>query len=249
MVYTFIFKQALLYSDHDFDSSPMIVIVIWFGLNIINTLYKYMWDLIKDWGLLRVWTFKHFLLRTTLMQRAIWYYLAMIYDLVARLLWLIIFLLRYHIPSMWWDTEFMLLGITVSEIMRRFIWNIFRLENEHLHNADNFRVVSEIPLPFPMDVEANEREDQEYRQQVVHNIKTKLTSFSGPLGALFRRIIMTSEDEAYSSDEESEEKKEKPKEKPKPAQTPRPKKEEAKPKKLLNSSKSVPASLNRYIDK
>ena len=28
------------------------------------------------------------------------------------------------------------------------MWNFFRLENEHLHNCDNFRATKEIAVPF-----------------------------------------------------------------------------------------------------
>ena len=32
--------------------------------------------------------------------------------------------------------------IACCEIVRRGIWNMFRLENEHLHNCDNYRAIS-----------------------------------------------------------------------------------------------------------
>jgi hypothetical protein len=257
MMYTFIFKQILLYSDLDFESVPIVVPIIWFGILIINTLYKYIWDIVKDWGLLRVFTWKHFLLRNTLMQRALWYYLALVLNLLVRMLWFIVFLLRYNIPSRWWDTEFMLFGLLVAEVLRRFIWNIFRLENEHLHNADNFRVVSEIPLPFPMDVEANAREDREYRQQLLNNIKDKLTGFSGPIGAFFRKVWKV-EDDSYS-DEEEEAQHEKEREmirkqkiklkKKKAAKKDNKDKEEKIQTKKMSMSKSVPVSLNHLVNK
>ncbi|KAB2093781.1 hypothetical protein ES319_A02G116400v1 [Gossypium barbadense] len=34
------------------------------------------------------------------------------------------------------------------EIIRRGIWNFFRLENEHLNNVGKFRVFKSEPLPF-----------------------------------------------------------------------------------------------------
>ena len=36
------------------------------------------------------------------------------------------------------------------EVFRRFIWNFFRLENEHLNNCGNFRAVRDISVA-PMD--------------------------------------------------------------------------------------------------
>ncbi|MBA0606826.1 hypothetical protein Godav_019228 [Gossypium davidsonii] len=34
------------------------------------------------------------------------------------------------------------------EIIRRGIWNFFRLENEHLNNVGKFRAFKSVPLPF-----------------------------------------------------------------------------------------------------
>lgn len=36
----------------------------------------------------------------------------------------------------------------VIELFRRFVWNIFRLENEQLSNIDQYRVTVDVPLPF-----------------------------------------------------------------------------------------------------
>lgn len=36
------------------------------------------------------------------------------------------------------------------EVFRRFVWNYFRLENEHLNNCGNFRAVRDISVA-PMD--------------------------------------------------------------------------------------------------
>jgi hypothetical protein len=37
------------------------------------------------------------------------------------------------------------------EVLRRVQWNFFRLENEHLGNADQYRVTREVPLPYSFD--------------------------------------------------------------------------------------------------
>jgi hypothetical protein len=37
------------------------------------------------------------------------------------------------------------------EALRRFQWNFFRLENEHIGNADQYRVTREMPLPYAVD--------------------------------------------------------------------------------------------------
>lgn len=41
--------------------------------------------------------------------------------------------------------------LAVLEIVRRIIWNVFRLENEQLNNCGLFRATKDIPLPFTVD--------------------------------------------------------------------------------------------------
>lgn len=41
------------------------------------------------------------------------------------------------------------------EVFRRFIWNYFRLENEHLNNCGNFRAVRDI-FVAPLSVDSHE---------------------------------------------------------------------------------------------
>uniref|UniRef100_A0A1I8IUQ0 EXS domain-containing protein n=1 Tax=Macrostomum lignano TaxID=282301 RepID=A0A1I8IUQ0_9PLAT len=47
-------------------------------------------------------------------------------------------------------------GLALLEVFRRFIWNYFRLENEHLNNCGQFRAVRDInikPVDVPMDAD------------------------------------------------------------------------------------------------
>jgi len=39
-------------------------------------------------------------------------------------------------------------GVAIGEVYRRFEWNFFRMENEHLNNCGQFRAIKDIPLPF-----------------------------------------------------------------------------------------------------
>lgn len=42
-------------------------------------------------------------------------------------------------------------SLAMLEILRRVIWNVFRLENEQLNNCGLFRATKDIPLPFDVD--------------------------------------------------------------------------------------------------
>ncbi|KAJ7033656.1 hypothetical protein C8F04DRAFT_1103695 [Mycena alexandri] len=37
------------------------------------------------------------------------------------------------------------------EMLRRWQWNFYRVENEHLGNVDQYRVTREVPLPYSLD--------------------------------------------------------------------------------------------------
>lgn len=48
------------------------------------------------------------------------------------------------------EREIMLSILAPLEVFRRFVWNYFRLENEHLNNCGRFRAVRDISVA-PMD--------------------------------------------------------------------------------------------------
>ncbi|KAH9774012.1 phosphate transporter PHO1 [Citrus sinensis] len=47
--------------------------------------------------------------------------------------------------------------VASPEIIRRSIWNFFRLENEHLSNVGKYRAFKSVPLPFNDDEDEEER--------------------------------------------------------------------------------------------
>ena len=40
--------------------------------------------------------------------------------------------------------------IAVGEVFRRFMWNFFRMENEHMMNVRRFIASRDVPLPFSL---------------------------------------------------------------------------------------------------
>lgn len=48
------------------------------------------------------------------------------------------------------EGELMMTILSPCEVFRRFMWNYFRLENEHLNNCGKFRAVRDISVA-PMD--------------------------------------------------------------------------------------------------
>ncbi len=137
---------------------------MWFFLaaNIFSTCYKYYWDIVKDWGLCSFSKdVKYKGLRKDIVFNPILYYAAIVLNLLLRFMWVIVFSLRMA-ANLKLDMQYFLFFVAFAEIFRRFVWNIFRLENEHLNNCGKFRAVSDIPLPFeaPPDDEEQDQEDE-----------------------------------------------------------------------------------------
>ncbi|XP_057417468.1 phosphate transporter PHO1 homolog 1-like isoform X2 [Lotus japonicus] len=109
------------------------------------TVYQLYWDFVKDWGLFQM-NSKNPGLRNELMLRtkAI-YYFSMGLNFTLRLAWL-----QTVLHSSFEDVDYRVTSLFLAalEVIRRGLWNFFRLENEHLNNAGKFRAVKTVPLPF-----------------------------------------------------------------------------------------------------
>ncbi|KAK4780877.1 hypothetical protein SAY87_016983 [Trapa incisa] len=109
------------------------------------TVYQLYWDFVKDWGLLQTNSKNPWLRNELMLRRKSIYYLSMALNLVLRLAWLQT-VLHYNFGSV--DYRVTGLFLAALEVIRRGLWNFYRLENEHLNNAGKFRAVKTVPLPF-----------------------------------------------------------------------------------------------------
>jgi xenotropic and polytropic retrovirus receptor 1 len=75
------------------------------------------------------------------------YYFAIFTNILGRFGWILYLPITGPNP----DARIGIIG--VAEVFRRFQWNFFRLENEHLGNVDQLRATREVPLPYMMDME------------------------------------------------------------------------------------------------
>lgn len=46
--------------------------------------------------------------------------------------------------------------IALSEVLRRGLWTLFRVENEHCNNVGRFRASRDVPLPYEIEDESNQ---------------------------------------------------------------------------------------------
>ncbi|XP_068636668.1 phosphate transporter PHO1 homolog 3 [Aristolochia californica] len=114
----------------------------------IAALVSTYWDLVLDWGLLQRGSKNRWLRDKLLIPHKSVYFTAIVLNILLRFAWLQ--------SVLNFDVSFLhrkaLVAIVASlEIIRRGIWNFFRLENEHLNNVGKYRAFKSVPLPFNYD--------------------------------------------------------------------------------------------------
>ncbi|KAK9360116.1 EXS family protein [Lipomyces starkeyi] len=113
----------------------------------INTIYSTFWDLFMDWSLFQT-NSKFALLRDELGFRNPWYYYcAMVVDPLLRLNWIFYVIFPVQVQQ----SAALSFLISLVEVIRRFVWIFFRMENEHCTNVGRFIASRDMPLPYELD--------------------------------------------------------------------------------------------------
>nr|POE68387.1 phosphate transporter pho1 like 9 [Quercus suber] len=107
------------------------------------------WDVVIDWGLLRRNSKNPWLRDKLLVSKRSVYFVAMVLNVVLRLAWMQSVLGFTETPFL--HRQALVAIVACLEILRRGIWNFFRLENEHLNNVGKYRAFKSVPLPFYYD--------------------------------------------------------------------------------------------------
>ncbi|KAG1862041.1 EXS family protein/ERD1/XPR1/SYG1 family protein [Suillus subalutaceus] len=129
--------------------------ILWCLSAVIYSLYGCAWDFAMDWSICRPHA-KYPLLRRELVytSQIPLYYVAMVTNFFIRFLWV------FYIPNWpYFNTRSFISAL--MEMVRRVVWNFYRLENEHLGNMDQYRITREVPLPYPFDNPQLEDDDDE----------------------------------------------------------------------------------------
>ncbi|KAL2329938.1 hypothetical protein Fmac_017519 [Flemingia macrophylla] len=112
----------------------------------IATIVNTYWDIVIDWGLLRRNSRNPWLREKLSVTNGSVYFVAMVLNVILRLAWMqSVFGIR-EAPFL--HRTALTALVACLEILRRGIWNFFRLENEHLNNVGNYRAFKSVPLPF-----------------------------------------------------------------------------------------------------
>ncbi|KAI3761967.1 hypothetical protein L1987_52390 [Smallanthus sonchifolius] len=114
--------------------------------SVFATIFNTYWDMVMDWGLLCRNSENPWLRDKLILPNRSIYFIAMVLNVILRLAWMQTVMGIHEAPFLHRNA---LIAIIASlEIIRRGLWNFFRLENEHLNNVGKFRVVKSVPLPF-----------------------------------------------------------------------------------------------------
>jgi len=96
---------------------------LWVLACVFNMMYSLFWDIVMDWGLFQE-GLRGGIGRQILFPRA-WYSRALVFDICGRLMWA----MRYS-PLVGFNTVSFVTVSEVTEVCRRLMWNLFRIEWE-----------------------------------------------------------------------------------------------------------------------
>ncbi|GFN77603.1 xenotropic and polytropic retrovirus receptor 1 [Plakobranchus ocellatus] len=145
VIFSTIYKiQVELYGEH--YRQTHFCFYLWVASAVISSIYTYIWDIKMDWGLLDKNAGENKGLREEVVYPyKFYYYAAMVEDFILRFTWtLTVSVIEdqgHHYFSLILKT-----CLACLEVFRRFVWNFFRLENEHLNNCGQFRAVRDISI-------------------------------------------------------------------------------------------------------
>ena len=155
---------------------------------LINTLYTSSWDIMMDWSLLQSGSKNKFLRDNLFFKRPIYYYCAMVIDVILRFQWIFYAFFTSQIQQLA-VTSFC---VALAELIRRFIWIFFRVENEHCTNVTLFRASRNSPLPYSIS------------SRVERSIRKLVELKYNNLGSTERLQRSSSIERAHQDDEETE---------------------------------------------
>ncbi|CAM8956144.1 unnamed protein product [Rhodiola kirilowii] len=138
---------------YSLNNGAVWMILAW-ATSIVSAVYSLYWDLVVDWGLLKRNSKNKWLRDKLMIPNKGVYFVAMVLNVLLKFAWLQT-VLNFQVLVM--HRQLFLTVVASLEIIRRGIWNFFRLENEHLNNVGKFRAFKSVPLPFIYDEDDKEQ--------------------------------------------------------------------------------------------
>jgi len=154
-----------LYRLHVRTDSARTYRTIFIVFAALNAIYCSLWDVFMDWSLGNLYA-KHRGLRTHLAYRRKWvYYAAIVFDVVLRHQWILYAIFTEDLQH----SSAVSFFVGLAEVLRRGVWALFRVENEHTNNVLKFRASRDIPLPYQLpenaETGAPEQESETVRRR------------------------------------------------------------------------------------
>uniref|UniRef100_A0A669EEY6 Xenotropic and polytropic retrovirus receptor 1b n=1 Tax=Oreochromis niloticus TaxID=8128 RepID=A0A669EEY6_ORENI len=130
----------------DTGSEAQIFFYLYIGCLAVSSCYTLVWDLKMDWGLFDRNAGENTFLREEIVYpHKAYYYSAIVEDVLLRFGWILTVTVTTLVT---FDgiSDIFATVLAPLEVFRRFVWNFFRLENEHLNNCGEFRAVRDISV-------------------------------------------------------------------------------------------------------
>ena len=135
--------------------------IVFIVFAIFNALYCSIWDIFMDWSLGNFFS-KNVGLRNHLAFRKKWpYYAAIVFDVVLRQQWIFYAIFVEDLQH----SSVVSFCVALMEVLRRGVWSLFRVENEHTNNVAKFRASRDIPLPYKIPERANQQVERLEREE------------------------------------------------------------------------------------
>lgn len=110
----------------------------------VNSIYCSIWDVAMDWSLGNPYAEHPFLREVLGYKNPSAYYSAMVLDPILRFNWIFYVIFTNELQH----SALLSFMVSFTEILRRGIWTLFRVENEHCTNVGRFRASRDVPLPY-----------------------------------------------------------------------------------------------------
>lgn len=121
-------------------------LALFITFSTINSIYTSVWDLFMDFSLLQPDS-RHPGLRTILGLKRRWvYYVIMVIDPILRFGWIFYAIFTHDVQHST-ITSFL---VSFSEVVRRGMWALLRVENEHCGNVAQYKASRDVPLPYDL---------------------------------------------------------------------------------------------------
>lgn len=108
-----------------------------------------------DWSLLQPHANKRLLRDVRGYKNKYWYYLAMLLDPILRFNWIFYTIYTQDLQH----STIVSFLVALSEVSRRGMWTLFRVENEHCSNVARFKAFRDVPLPYELESSSQESLD------------------------------------------------------------------------------------------